>query len=254
MDVGLIGAGNMARALARGWGEPVLVSDVDADRARALAAEVGGEALDSNAAVAERADLLVLCHKPPQLEAVADGIDGHAKAIASILGGTTLGDLHAAYPGIPVFRFIPSVAVEVRTGALGYAEQDLDEAAAALEPQVLELFGRLGRVVPLPESLIDVAMGLMSTSPAMFAVIVEALTDAGIRHGMPHDTAAALVADAMAGTAALLEARGHDTLALRRSVTSPGGVTAQALAALDRAGVRAALHDALDAVLEVRLR
>ena len=254
MDVGLIGAGNMARALARGWGEPVLVSDVDADRARALAAEVGGEALDSNAAVAERADLLVLCHKPPQLEAVAAGIDGRATAIASILGGTTLEDLHAAYPGIPVFRFIPSVAVEVRTGALGYAEQDLDEAAAALEPQVLELFGRLGRVVPLPESLIDVAMGLMSTSPAMFAVIAEALTDAGIRHGMPHDIAAALVADAMAGTAALLEARGHDTLALRRSVTSPGGVTAQALAALDRAGVRAALHDALDAVLEVRLR
>ena len=115
-----------------------------------------------------------------------------------------------------MFRFIPSVAVEVRTGALGYAEQELDEAAAALEPQVLELFGRLGRVVPLPESLIDVAMGLMSTSPAMFAVIVEALTDAGIRHGMPHDTAAALVADAMAGTAALLEARDHDTLALRR--------------------------------------
>jgi pyrroline-5-carboxylate reductase len=88
----------------------------------------------------------------------------------------------------------------------------------------------------------------------MFAVIVEALTDAGIRHGMPHDTAAALVADAMAGTAALLEARGHDTLAVRRSVTSPGGVTAQALGALDRAGVRAALHDALDAVLEARLR
>jgi pyrroline-5-carboxylate reductase len=218
MDVGLIGAGNMARALARGWGEPVLVSDVDAERAQALAAEVGGEALHSNAAVAERADLLVLCHKPPQLEAVAAGIDGRATAIASILGGTTLEDLHAAYPGIPVFRFIPSVAVEVRTGALGYAEQELDEAAAALEPQV------------------------------------QALTDAGVRHGMPHDTAAALVADAMAGTAALLEAHGHDTLALRRSVTSPGGVTAQALAALDRAGVRAALHDALDAVLEARLR
>jgi pyrroline-5-carboxylate reductase len=106
----------------------------------------------------------------------------------------------------------------------------------------------------LPESLIDVAMGLTSTSPAMFAVVVEALTDAGIRHGMPHDTAAELVADAMAGTAALLEAHDHDTLALRRSVTSPAGVTAQALAALDRAGLRAALHDALDAVLEARLR
>jgi pyrroline-5-carboxylate reductase len=254
MKVGLIGAGNMARALARGWGEPVLVSDVLARRAQALAAEVGGQALDSNVAVADGADLLVLCHKPPQLEAVAEGIDGHAKAIASILGGTTLADLHTAYPGIPVFRFIPSVAVEVRTGAVGYAEQELAGEAAALEPQVLELFGRVGRVVRLPESLIDVAMGLMSTSPAMFAVVVEALTDAGIRHGMPHDTAAELVADAMAGTAALLDAHDHDTLGLRRSVTSPAGVTAQALAALDRAGLRAALHDALDAVLEARLR
>ena len=88
----------------------------------------------------------------------------------------------------------------------------------------------------------------------MFAVAVEALTDAGIRHGMPHDTAAELVADAMAGTAALLKAHDHDTLGLRRSVTSPAGVTAQALAALDHAGLRAALHDALDAVLEARLR
>ena len=213
MDVGLIGAGNMARALARGWGEPVLVSDVDAERAQALAAEVGGEALASNAAVAERADLLVLCHKPPQLEAVAAGIGGRATAIASILGGTTLEDLHAAYPGIPVFRFIPSVAVEVRTGAARLRRAGARRSGRRRwSRRCSSCSRRLGRVVPLPESLIDVAMGLMSTSPAMFAVVVEALIDAGIRHGMPHDTAAALVADAMAGTAALLEARGHDTL------------------------------------------
>jgi pyrroline-5-carboxylate reductase len=254
MRVGLIGAGNMARALARGWGDPVVVSDVLPERARALADELGGEAVGTNVEVAERSDLVVLCHKPPQLEAVAASLDGRARAVASILGGTTLADVRAAYPGIPVYRFIPSVAVEVRTGALGYAQQDLDRQAAALEPQVLELFGRLGDVVALPESLIDVAMGLMSTSPAMFAVVVEALVDAGIRHGMPHDTAAALVTDAMAGTAALLHAKDHETLRLRRSVTSPGGVTAQALTALDRAGIRAALHDALDAVLEARLR
>src|ERR671922_151748 len=254
MRIGLIGAGNMARALARGWGEPVVVSDVAPGRAEALVAEVGGEALSSNAEVADRTDVIVLCHKPPQLEAVAAGIDGRAKAVASILAGTTLADLRAAYPGIAVFRFIPSVAVEVRTGGVGYAGQELSGEAAELEPRVLELFGRVGRIVPLPESLIDVAMGLMSTSPAMFAVMVEALTDAGIRHGMPHDTAGALVTDAMAGTAALLEAHDHDTLRLRRAVTSPGGVTAHALAALDRAGARAALQDALDALLEARLR
>ena len=139
MNVGLIGAGNMARALALGWGEPVLVCDVLPERAQALAGAVGGEAVGTNVEVAERSDLLVLCHKPPQLESVAASIDGRASAVASILGGTTLHDLHAAYPGIPVFRFIPSVAVEVRTGAIGYAEQELEGDAAALEPQVLEL-------------------------------------------------------------------------------------------------------------------
>src|SRR5438270_28705 len=71
MQVGLIGAGNMARAMARGWGDPVLCSDSGSGRARALAQELGGEALDSNAAVAQRADLVVLCHKPAQLEPVA---------------------------------------------------------------------------------------------------------------------------------------------------------------------------------------
>src|SRR4051794_23645676 len=202
MKVGLIGAGNMARALARGWDEPVLVADVLADRAAALAAETGGEAVDSNAAVAERADLIVLCHKPPQLESVAESIGGRARAVASILAATPLRDLRVAYPDTPVFRFIPSVAVEVRTGAVGYAVQD--GVDAALEAQVLELFGRLGTVVRLPEALMDVAMGLMSTSPAFFAVVAEALTDAGIRHGMPHDTAAELVAGAMAGAPPLL--------------------------------------------------
>ena len=67
MQVGLIGAGNMARALARGWGDPVLVSDARSGRARELARELGGEAFDSNAEVADRADLVVLCHKPAQL-------------------------------------------------------------------------------------------------------------------------------------------------------------------------------------------
>jgi len=71
MRIGLIGAGSMASALARGWGEPVLVADAVPERARALAEEVGGTALGSGAEVAEQADLVVLCHKPAQLAEVA---------------------------------------------------------------------------------------------------------------------------------------------------------------------------------------
>src|ERR687893_2892196 len=107
MRIGLIGAGNMASALARGIGEPALVADVDADRARALADELGGEAVASNAELAERADAVVLCHKPKQLAEVAQQTSGRARAIVSILAATTTAQLEDAYPGVPVYRFIP---------------------------------------------------------------------------------------------------------------------------------------------------
>ncbi len=100
MQVGFIGSGNMASALARGWGEPVLCSDSGSGRARALAGELGGEAL-SNREVAERADLVILAHKPAQLEAVAAEIAGAAKVVVSILARATQADVRAAYPDTP---------------------------------------------------------------------------------------------------------------------------------------------------------
>jgi pyrroline-5-carboxylate reductase len=245
MQVGLIGSGQMATALARGWGDPVLCTDAIPERAQALADEVGGEALASNAELARRADLVVLCHKPKQLEEVATEIE--PKAVASILAATPLSALRAAYPGVPVLRFIPSVTAAVGRGALAYAEND--DVDRDLERGVLELFGRLGTVVPLPDALIDSAMALLSTSPAFYALVVEALVDAGVHEGLPSHVASELAIEALAGTAALLAAQGHDTLALRRAVTSPGGVTAKGLAALEAGGVRAALHDAVQAVV-----
>ena len=88
MKLGLIGAGNMASALARGIGEPVVVHDIDEAKARSLADDLGGEAVESNAEVAERSDVLVLCHKPKQLEEVASEVGGRAKVVVSILAAT----------------------------------------------------------------------------------------------------------------------------------------------------------------------
>ena len=152
MQVGLIGAGNMARALARGWGDPVLVSDGGSGRARDLVRELGGEAFDSNVEVADRADLIVLCHKPAQFDDVWPELRGHAKAVASVLSGVDTSTLRRAY-SVPVFRFQPNTPVEVRQGVVCYsAEPQADEQ---LEAEVLELFGRLGTVVPVPEPLIE---------------------------------------------------------------------------------------------------
>jgi pyrroline-5-carboxylate reductase len=249
MQVGLIGSGNMARGLARGWGRPVLCTDVVPARAQELADLVGGEAVSSNAELADRADLVVLCHKPPQLGSVAEEIAPHARAVASILGGVPLAGIKAAYPGRPVFRFLPNTPVALREGVIVRAA---DSETPDGEAEVLELFGELGLLVEVDDALVDVAMGLMSCAPAYVALVAEAQVDAGVRHGLPPDRAAEMVVQTLVGTAKLLQDRSYDTLTVRREVTSPGGSTARGLAALERGGVRAAFLDALDAVLEVR--
>ena len=248
MQVGLIGAGNMARGLALGWGRPVLCTDVVAERAQALAAEVGGEALATNADVASRAELVVLCHKPAQLGAVAAEVAPHARAVASILAATPLAKVKAAYPDRPVYRLLPSTPVEVGQGAVILAADG--EQDAAVDAAVRELFASLGTLVVLDDGLVDAAMGLMSNAPAYYALVVEAQVDAGVRHGLTPDQASRLVVQTMAGTAELLRRRDYDTLAVRRAVTSPGGSTARGLDALERGGLRVAFSDALDAILK----
>jgi pyrroline-5-carboxylate reductase len=248
MQIGLIGCGNMARALARGWGRPVLCADPIAERARSLAAEVGGEALETNEEVARRAELVVLCHKPAQLDDVVREIAPHAQAIASILAITPLAMLEASYPGLPVYRFMPSLPVEVRQGAVVQAAGSTHDER--LDSAVRELFAELGTLVVLDDRLLDVAMGLMSCGPAYVALVAEAQIDAGVRYGIPAQQGAPLVVQTLAGTAELLRRRDYDTLAVRREVASPGGLTARGLAALEQAGLRGAFDDAMDAVLQ----
>jgi pyrroline-5-carboxylate reductase len=245
--IGLVGSGNMARALARGWGEPVLCTDVLPERAEALAAEVGGEALAGNGELADRADVIVLCHKPAQLEQVAEQVGGRAKSVISILGAVPLARVKGAYPDVPVVRMLPSTPVEVRQGVTVHArDADADPGA---EQAAKELFGRVGPVVTVEEAQMDAAMGLMSCAPAYWALAVEAQVDAGVKAGVPADVATELVVGTMAGTAELLRHRDNDTLAVRRQVTSPGGSTARGLAALEAGGIRRAFDDAMQAVV-----
>jgi pyrroline-5-carboxylate reductase len=248
MHVGFIGSGNMAAALARGWGEPVLCSDSGSGRAAALAQELGGEALP-NREVAERADVVILAHKPAQLEAVASEIAGAPKAVVSILASRRQAELRACYPDTPVFRVEPNTPAEVGRGVLAFAAPD-----APVDPElyaaVRERFGRLGTVVEVPERLMGVAGACMGVAPAYWALLVEGWVDAAVRRGMPVATAQSLVREGMAGTAELLRRYDDDTLALRRAVTSPGGSTARGLDALERGGVRAALSAAMDEVVD----
>jgi pyrroline-5-carboxylate reductase len=241
--LGFIGAGNMASALARGLGEPVLVSDVDRSRADSLAAETGGQALGSNAEVAAAADAVVLCHKPPLLAEIAGEIGDDARVVVSILGGTPVADVEEVYPDRPVYRFMPSIPVEVRQGVVCYAPGRL--ASEGPEDGIRELFGRLGTLVELPEELIDPATAVMSCAPAFYALVVEALADAGAERGLDPELSARMAVETMAGSATVLREHDLDTAGLRERVASPGGMTERGLEVLEERGLR----DAFDAAV-----
>jgi pyrroline-5-carboxylate reductase len=227
----------MARALAIGLGEPGLFSDGGSGRAAALAADLGGQAV-STAEIAARADVVVLAHKPAQLQAVASELS-EAKVVLSLLGGVSLEQLELAFPGAVVTRAMPNTAVAVRRGVTCVCGSDgLDEA-----------LGGVGLVVRLPERLIDAATAVSGVAPAYVALIAEAWVDAAVGQGIPAAQAAELVCAGLAGSAALLAARDMDTLAVRREVTSPGGMTARGLRVLEQSGIRAAFSDAAAAVV-----
>jgi len=248
VKLGLIGAGNMASALARGIGEPILVSDLDAERAQALAREVGGEAVASNVELAERADVVVLCHKPPQLGEVATELEGRARVVASILAAVPVERLEAAYPGVPVYRFMPNLAAEVRQGVLCYTPGT--RAADGPEHEILELFARAGSIVRLDEPLLEPAMALMSCGPAFMALVAEAFADAGEAHGLDRADARRMTVDTMAGTAAYLAGHGYELEPLRARVATPGGATERGLKRLEAEGLRGACRAAVDAVVD----
>jgi pyrroline-5-carboxylate reductase len=249
MKLGLIGAGNMASALARGIGEPAFVHDVDQDKANALAEALGGEAVGSNAELAERADVVVLCHKPNQLDDVAAEVAGRARLVVSILAATTTEQLARAYPDAAIYRFIPNIPTEVRRGVLCYVPGP--GASEGPEDEIVALMARAGAVIRLDdEPLIEPAMALMSCGPAFMALVAESFADAGVAHGLDPDDAIRMVVETMGGTAAYLAAHGYDGPGLRARVATPGGATEKGLITLEERGLREVCRSAVDTVVE----
>ncbi|MGN6257697.1 MAG: pyrroline-5-carboxylate reductase [Solirubrobacterales bacterium] len=242
MVVGFVGSGNMAAAIARGWGgefEGFLFSDSGSGRAKELAEELGGE-VASNEEIARRADLVVLAVKPGMLDEVAPSLQ-EAKQVVSVLAVVSLERLEAAFPDAEhVLRVMPNVGVEVRQGVLCVAGSASEEAWAKLD--------LLGHVVEIPDSDFDEATAIMGCAPAYLALAVEALAEAGAEAGLDPELARELVVETTGGTAELLRRR-HPA-DVRKAVTSPGGSTEAGLEALDREGAWLAFKAAVDASLE----
>jgi pyrroline-5-carboxylate reductase len=259
MRLGFVGAGNMAAGLARGWaaaraepGAPdsMAFADADPDKARRLADEVGGEAIEGNLALADTSDLVVLAVKPNVLDEVAPDLVQAGTPVLSILAGTPLKTLGKALPGIDLVRVMPNLGAELRQGVLCLVlPKGTDEARRR---RITELLAYVGEVIELDESLIDVATAFMGCSPGYLALIAEILVELGTKEGLTQEQSRRMVAKAMSATGGLLEVR--EPGELKQAVASPGGMTEAGLKTLEEHGLRDALLAAVETSLELARR
>lgn len=255
MVIGFIGSGNMAAAMARGWQgaetsrpKKMLFTDSGSGRARALADEVGGEAVVTNAELVRESDFVILAVKPGALAEVADSLPT-PRAVLSLLGATPLASLAAHFPQSAVIRLMPNLGVEVRRGVICVAyPDDLDPEVAR---QARSLLAGIAQVFELPDRQMDVATALMGCSPAYLAVVAQAMISRAVEGGVEPEQAARMMAESLAGTGELLGRR--SPFEIQVAVASPGGSTEAGLEALDRAGGEAAFEAAFEASL-VRMR
>lgn len=242
----------MGSAMARGWAgaedfdHELAFSDAEAERARALAGELGGTALESNTELADHSDLLVLAMKPGKLDEVASELADSDTPVLSLLGGTSLAQVESALPRAPVLRVIPNQGVAVRRGVLCFALSDrFGESEAA---PVVDALRALGTAIALDDDQIDAATAVMSCAPAYAALFAETLIDAGEEAGLPREDATLMVAETLAGTGELLHER--EPHEVRDAVASPGGITEAGLEVLEREGFAAALKASVETTLE----
>jgi len=252
MKVGFAGAGNMAAAMARGWAagdggpEAMLFSDIDTERAQALAGDVGGDTRDGLEALAADSDVVLLAVKPPVLDEVAGELGDAPQALLSVMAATSTERLGEAFPGMPRLRVMPNQPVEVRRGVICHPPPvDMPDDLAG---ELLAMLGLLGTLIEVEEEKIDTAMAVMSCTPAYVALFAEALAGAGAAEGLDPSQSLEMVAATLAGTAELMGKR--DPRAIRAAVTSPGGTTEAGLNALGEHGFTEALEAAVKASLE----
>jgi pyrroline-5-carboxylate reductase len=255
LRIGFLGAGRMATALAKGWLQAGLVradgcraSDPLPQARQAFAAETGCPAVSDNREIAAASDLLVLAVKPQSMAALLEEIRPLQKdrLIVSIAAGITLRQLADGLgSGCRLVRVMPNTPCLVGASASGYSPGD--SATAEDIGLVDRLLNAVGVAFKLPEHLLDAVTGLSGSGPAFVYLMIESLSDGGVRVGLPRDVATALAAQTVLGSAKMvLQTQSHPGV-LKDMVASPGGTTIAGLHALERAGVRGALMDAVEA-------
>jgi len=255
--VGCLGAGAMGGALLEGLVRSGLVppahlaaSDVREDRLRFLSTKLGIRTYPENGSLLAESDVVILAVKPPQVPAVLEEVAPHVRVdrhlLVSIAAGVTTATVERRISGpVRVVRVMPNTPCLVGSGASAYC---LGRHATPADGEIVAaIFGAVGRVVAVEETLMDAVTGLSGSGPAYMFLLLDAFIEAGVRVGLPREAARVLAAQTMLGAARMLLETGEHPAVLRDMVTTPGGTTAAGLFALEHGRLRAVIMEAVAA-------
>lgn len=256
MNVGFLGCGHIAQALARGWTRPGLATgqrpglvffDVVPARSASLADLAAGRNVATVTDLAAASDFIVLAVRPQDATSALTALSPALtdRPLVSLAAGVRVSALQRQLPqGAAVGRIMPNVNVALGRGALLFAAGSLGEDAQTVH----DLFALVGEVVPIDEDLFDAATAVAGSGPGFVALFIEALERAGVEAGLSASAARTLAQAVFAGTGLLVQEEG-DAAAVKRGICTPGGMTAAGVAALEERAVPAAIAAAVRAAI-----
>ena len=253
--IAFLGGGNMAEAIIKGLSREdsaaaLMIAEISAERRAWLARTYPqAQVVENSADAAAWGDLIILAVKPQQsanmLTAIRPAV-GFDKLIVSIMAGVcTVSIEDALGSGARVVRVMPNTPALIGAGATAVCPGS--QATAADLDQVEAIFARTGLVVRVDEKQMDAVTGLSGSGPAYVFTFIEALSDAGVKNGLPREIASRLAVQTVLGAARMLAETGEHPAQLREKVTSPGGTTIAGLHVLENGRFRGVIMDAVDA-------
>ncbi len=258
MRFGIIGTGNMGEAILRGCvkggavaSENVFIFDTNEQKRAALAKELSVNACENLLDITTKCDILLIALKPnvcSKLYASQSELFG-SKAVISIAAGWGMARLQGVLPkSARILRVMPNTPALVGAGMIVF--ENGDSLSSDEKVFAERLFASVGRVISVDAHLMDAVTAVSGSGPAYVYLFIEALADGGVRAGLPRSIALELATETVKGSAMMVAETGVHPDELKDRVCSPGGTTIEAVAALEKAGFRSAVLDAVEACRE----
>ena len=254
LGCGKMGEALVAGLLASGWRQPedIVVTARSSERLEELSQKHGVNTELDNGAAVKDAEVIVLAVKPQDIDPLLASVSAHIQPEQTVLSvvaaiSTAAIESHLA-DSVPVVRAMPNTPSIVHEGMAGIAPgKHADDTHLK---QANDVLSHVGRVVQVQESYLDAVTAISGSGPAYFALLAEAMIEAGILLGLSREISTDLVIQTMLGSAKLLRDEKMHPVELREMVTSPGGTTIRAIRVLEQSGVRAAFLNAIQAAME----